>query len=120
MRFEYVTDDGYNVQGLAIDDISIPELGYKDDAESDTGWQANGFVRVDNKLPQDWYLAVVRFGDNGADVKPVPVSPSGDASFDIDGLGASGPYNKATLVIMGLTPHTIQHPTYDLSVRPAK
>ncbi len=120
LRFEYITDDGYNVQGLAVDDVSIPELGYKDDAEGDTGWQGDGFVRVDNKVPQSYYLAVVRFKNDGVDVRPVEVSPSGEASFDIDGIGPGGPYNKATLVIAGLTLHNIQHPTYELSVRPAK
>jgi hypothetical protein len=119
LRFEYITDDGYNVQGLAVDDISIPELGYTGDAETGADWQTDGFVRVDNKLPQEWYLAVVRTGDTAVDVRPIEVS-SGEASFDIDGLGAGGPYTKATLVIMGLTPHIIQHPTYELSVRPAK
>jgi hypothetical protein len=120
VRFEYITDDGYNVQGLAVDDISVPELGYYDYDDTDSGWQTDGFVRVENVLPQEWYLAAVRFGNGTVDIKPVEVSPSGEANFDIDGLGAGGPYNKATLVIMGMTPHNIQHPTYELSVRPGK
>ena len=120
VRFEYITDDGYNVQGLAVDDISVPEMGFRDDAESDTGWQGDGFVHVDNKLPQSYYLAVVRTNATGVDVWPIEVATSGEASFNIEGLGANGPYTKAYLDIVGLTPHNIQHPTYDLSVRPAK
>ncbi len=120
LRFEYITDDGYNAQGLAVDDLSIPELGYKDDAESDTGWQGAGFVRVANKLPQTYYMTLVKFNKNGFDIQPVAVDASGEASFNIDGLKAGGPYTKAVLVIAGLTPDNIQQPTYELSVRPAK
>jgi len=40
VRFEYVTDEAYNTAGWAIDDISVPELGYSTDAETgDDGWQ---------------------------------------------------------------------------------
>lgn len=118
VRFEYITDDGYNAQGLAVDDISIPELGFKDDAESDTGWEGAGFVRADNKLPQSYYLAVVKYHAGGVDIQPVEVDVSGQASFDVAGLGDK--YSKAVLVIAGLTDHIIQHPKYELSVRPAK
>ena len=38
LRFEYVTDGGLNTPGWAIDDVSIPEIGLSDDAESDGDW----------------------------------------------------------------------------------
>ena len=120
VRFEYITDDGYNAQGLGVDDISIPEIGYMDNAEGDTGWQYEGFARVDNKLPQNYYLAVVRMSSSGLDVHPVEVDSSGNASFNIEGLGPGGPYSKAELVIAGMTPFNIQQPAYELSVRPNK
>jgi immune inhibitor A len=120
LRFEYITDDGYNAQGIAIDDVSIPELGYIDNAESDSGWQSEGFVRLDNKLPQSYYLAVARIGSPGVDIQQVEVDASGNASFNVEGLGAAGPYSKAVLVIAGLTPYNLQRPTYELSVRPVK
>ena len=34
VRFDYVTDEGFNEPGWAIDDISIPELNYQTDAET--------------------------------------------------------------------------------------
>ena len=43
LRFEYVTDDAAHARGFAVDDISIPELGFSDGADSDGGWQAEGF-----------------------------------------------------------------------------
>ncbi|MGC8874240.1 MAG: hypothetical protein ACP5SI_07325, partial [Chloroflexia bacterium] len=52
VRFELVTDDAINRPGLALDDIELPEIGFFDDAETDdAGWQAAGFVRVDNYVP---------------------------------------------------------------------
>ena len=49
IRFEYVTDDAVYVDGLLIDDLSIPELdlnpGYADD-----DWHADGFRLAGNPL----------------------------------------------------------------------
>lgn len=65
VRFEVITDDAVNMPGLAIDDVAIPEIGYFDDFESNSGdWQAGGWVYVDNNLPQHaWVQAVQRAGD---------------------------------------------------------
>ena len=44
--------DVFNEPGWAIDDISIPEIGYHTDGETgDDGWRAAGFVRIANVLP---------------------------------------------------------------------
>ncbi len=119
VRFEYITDDGYNAQGMAVDDISIPEIGYRDDAEGDTGWQAEGFVRIANVLPQRYYLAVVRFAKGGFDVQEVDVGPDGQATFSVEGWAGAGPYDRAVLIVAGMTRYTLQRAAYELSIRPA-
>jgi hypothetical protein len=113
VRFEYITDDGYNASGIALDDISIPELGWNDDAENDTsGWQASGWARVANRLPQSYYLALVKFtSDDAFTVHPVEVSAEGKAALTLD-----GDYTRAVLVIAGMTPYTIQKAHYTLNV----
>ena len=63
IRFEYITDEGYNAPGIAIDDLRVPETGYSDNAEADNGWNAQGFVRIGNTMPQSWYVALI---ENGA------------------------------------------------------
>lgn len=64
IRFEYITDAAVNGEGLLLDDISIPETGYFSDFENDAGgWDAEGFVRVGNILPQTFRLALIAFGD---------------------------------------------------------
>jgi len=115
LRFEYITDDGYNAQGFAVDDISIPELAYVDDAESDTGWQSTGFARIHNSLPQRFYLAAIKLNSNGFEIQPVQVGPSGDVSFTIDGLGTT--YDTAVLIVAGETPHTLLKAAYSLTVQ---
>jgi hypothetical protein len=63
LRFEYVTDDATTEVGMLIDDISIPEIGYSTDVESGAdGWQAEGWVRIDNVLPQRYLVQMVEFG----------------------------------------------------------
>ncbi len=44
LRFHYLTDGGVALKGWAIDSISIPEIGFGDNAEvSPNGWSLNGF-----------------------------------------------------------------------------
>jgi immune inhibitor A len=64
IRFEVITDDAVTQPGLVIDDVSIPEIGYQSDFEADGGgWQAAGWVRTDNRLPQQvWVQAVQQIG----------------------------------------------------------
>jgi bacillopeptidase F (M6 metalloprotease family) len=60
LRFEYVTDGALNLHGLAIDDITITGV-LNDDAESDNGWKADGFVRSTNVVAQRFLVQVLRF-----------------------------------------------------------
>ena len=47
LRFEYITDAAVHGEGLLLDTLSIPEIGYSSDFESDDGgWTAEGFVRI--------------------------------------------------------------------------
>ena len=66
LRYEVITDDGVNQPGMAIDDISIPELNYASDFESDDGgWLAAGWLLTDNQLPQEMWVQVAAL--NGAE-----------------------------------------------------
>jgi hypothetical protein len=63
LQFEYVTDLAVNGDGFVIDDISIEAIQYFTDFELDTGgWEGRGFVRVKNRLPQNFgYTALSSF-----------------------------------------------------------
>jgi hypothetical protein len=61
LRFEMITDDGINRPGMAIDDVSIPEIDYTADFEvDDGGWEANGWLLTDNRLPQQAWVQVAQ------------------------------------------------------------
>jgi immune inhibitor A len=73
VRFEMITDDGVDQPGMAIDDVAIPELNYSSDFESDPGgWRAEGWIRVDNRLPQQTWVQAIEF--SGSDAHNVQVT----------------------------------------------
>jgi len=63
LQFEYITDLAVNGEGFLLDDVAIPELGYKTDFENDLGgWLANGFVRIQNQLLQKYLVTLINRG----------------------------------------------------------
>jgi hypothetical protein len=66
VRFEVITDDATAMPGLAVDDVRVPEIGYRASFEDgDAGWQAEGWVRTDNRLPgRAWVQAVEQVGSD--------------------------------------------------------
>ncbi|HMQ54825.1 MAG TPA: immune inhibitor A [Anaerolineae bacterium] len=116
VRFEYVTDDAVNQPGWTIDDISIPEINFFDDVESGVnGWQAEGFVRIDNVLPQKFVVQVIELGDE-VTVRPVTLDESNYGTLQLEGLGTT--VDKAVLVISGVSPVTTEPASYEYRVRP--
>ncbi|MGQ9889289.1 MAG: hypothetical protein ACUVSX_12475 [Aggregatilineales bacterium] len=64
VRFEMITDDAVNQAGMAIDDVRIAEIGYASDFEDDAGgWQAEGWVWVENALPQRAWVQLAQRAD---------------------------------------------------------
>lgn len=96
LRFEYVTDGALNFNGLAIDDIAIPEIGFSDDAEQDRGWVANGFIRSSNVVKQRYVVQVIRPGATPAVERHIV--EAGTLELDIDGS------NDRRAPILAVTP----------------
>jgi immune inhibitor A len=116
LRFETITDDAYNAPGWAIDDISIPEINFFDGVENGTnGWQASGFVRTDNVLPQHYVVQVVESGPP-AQVVRVPLDDQNRGMLTIKGFGTSVP--QAELVITAEAPTTTEETEYQFSLVP--
>ncbi|MBN2534536.1 MAG: immune inhibitor A [Spirochaetales bacterium] len=52
LSFRTWQDGAYTLQMMYIDDISIPEIGFFDDVESDQhNWEAENWLRTDGKFP---------------------------------------------------------------------
>jgi immune inhibitor A len=113
LRFEYVTDSNVTGEGFLLDDVSIPEIGYFTDFESDSaGWQAAGWARIQNVLPQSYGLALISVG-NTTTVQDITLNP--DITADIPFTIGDG-VNNVVLVVSGTTRYTRQLATYRFSV----
>ncbi len=116
VRLQMITDDAVNLEGLAVDDVRIPELGYTEDFEGgDGGWQTGGWVRTNALLPQRWLVQVIEQRAGGPQVKTVPVGPDGTATTTLDGLGKD--VTEAVLVVSALAPVTTERAKYEVKSR---
>jgi immune inhibitor A len=115
LRFEYVTDAAVHGEGFLLDDVSIPEIGYFTDFEADADeWLAQGFVRIQNVLPQTFRLALISKGETTS-VEYVPVSADITAQIPIRiGRGV----DEVILVVTGTTRFTRQEAAYRFSILP--
>lgn len=115
LRFEYITDGAVNGEGFLLDDIAIPEIGYFSDFEQDDGgWQAAGFVRIANSLPQTLRLSLVRWGAQTT-LEYIPLTADNTAEIPLhfeDGMA------DMTLVVSGATRFTRQKAIYRFSFVP--
>lgn len=113
IRFEYVTDSVANGEGMLIDEIAIPEIGYHSDFESgDDGWEADGWLRIDNVLPQTYRVSLITFGDT-IEVTPIPLD--NDTAADIR-LLLGKDIDEAVLVVSGTTRFTRQKAAYRIAI----
>ena len=109
LRFEYVTDEGVNHHGLAIDDVAIAELDFFDDAEDPGNWSSEGFVRTDNSVPQRFAVSLIPDGE-AADAVAMVLDSSNRGSIAVP---AGEP---AVLVISALGEVTAVRAEYQLTV----
>lgn len=103
LRFEVVTDDAVSLAGMALDDIQVAEAGFHDSADTELGWDAEGWVRLDPRLPQRWSLQAILDHAGGLEVKRIPAGSEGRAELRLDDIPADA---KVTLAVSGLTPGT--------------
>ena len=96
-----------------MDDISIPEIGYSADFETDNaGWQAEGWARIQNILPQSYRLALISEGE-ATQVQYITLDP--DTTVNIPFTISVG-VESVTLVVTGTTRFTRQLAPYRFSV----
>lgn len=114
-RFEYITDAAVNGEGLLLDDLSISEISYSTDFEDDNGgWEPEGFVRIQNRLPQTYRVSLIRLGDN-IEVESRSVTADEILSFPLNVEGGESDY---ILTVTGTTRYTRQPAVYRFRLRP--
>jgi len=114
LRFEYITDAAVHGEGLLLDYMSIPEIGYFTDFESDDGgWEAEGFVRIENTLPQTYRLALLHLG---AVPRVEYLTASEDNKIEINVSPEETGSSSTILVVTGTTRFTRQPANYWIEI----
>jgi len=111
LRFSYVTDDAVNTEGWFIDNLAIPALSFVDSFEGElAGWESEGWVLTDNRLPQRWLVQALVFNEGRLEqVARLPVGEDGRAMVDLTGLSN---HRHIVLAISGLTRVTMEKASY--------
>jgi len=113
IRFEYVTDAALNGEGFLLDDVRIDAINYSADFETDDGgWAAEGFVRVENVLPQTYRLSLIIKGDT---TTVTPITINADQTVDIPLSLNAG--EEAVLIVAGTTRFTRQPTAYQIEIK---
>jgi len=109
LRFEYVTDAAVHAEGFLLDDIAIPETDYFTDFETDTGgWVGDGFVRINNLIPQTYQVSLIKLGDETT-VEKYALSGENRLSLTLEiGQGV----DEVVLVVSGTARFTRQPAAY--------
>jgi hypothetical protein len=114
VRFEYITDAALNYSSLMLDDISVPEIDYTCSFEEDAcGWESNGFVRVDNTLPQTFVVQLIHEPGGQTTVERLPLDANRQGSLSLTLKNS----DTAILVISGTTPFTTEKASFELEIK---
>jgi hypothetical protein len=117
VRFEYITDEGTHRPGWAIDDISVPELNFSDNAESAGAWVPLGFQRLAGPLQQGFVVQLIETRNGVTQVRSVALDDSNRATVSL-AEGGMGP-EEAVLVVSAVTDGTTEPASYRYSIHPA-
>ena len=115
LRFHYVTDAAISGMGLCFDDISVPEIGFLDSGLGNDAWNAEGFLRINNRVPQDYIVQVIEVGDETS-VREVALDENNRGEMAISGLEY---LDDVVVVVAALAPKTIHEAGYTLALEPA-
>ncbi|MFO7583670.1 MAG: immune inhibitor A [Anaerolineales bacterium] len=114
LRFEYVTDAAVHGEGFLLDDISIPAIDYFTDFEQDDGgWEAAGFARIQNQLPQTFRLSLIYKGD---DIHIEKLELPADQALEIP-ISIGSDVSEVILVVSGTTRFTREVGVYSVTIR---
>ncbi len=114
IRFDYITDTAVTTAGLLLDDIRVDAIDYYTDFENgDDGWVANGFVRIDNILPQTYQITLITMGDETT-VERITLDENMKINIPLTNDSQD---EKLILIISGTTRFTKQQAIYSYTIR---
>ncbi len=112
IRFELMSNLGTSYHGMAIDDLRIRAMNYREGFETpDDTWLAEGWIRTDNRLPNITWLQAVQENRDGIHVSRALVAGSGDLTVDIlPGV------DQALVAVSPVVAHTSMSTDYELGI----
>jgi hypothetical protein len=113
LRFEMITDEAVAGEGMLIDDVAVPEIGYFSDFEADDGgWTAAGFVRIQNRLPQSYRLALITTSGRQTHIQKLALDENHSLRLPVRLENSN---DEVILVVSGMTRYTHQQAPYRFS-----
>ena len=113
VRFNYVTDDAISSAGFCLDTITVPELGYYDDASVDQGWVSDGFYRTNTYVKQTYMIWVVCAQNGLWEIKSVDMDSLNQGHIDIPGLSQ---FDEVALIIGTVARGSSRYAEYEIIV----
>ncbi len=112
LRFHYVTDEALHGTGICLDDINIPQVGIIGDGNSAESWDAQGFRRIENRVPQEYIVQVVEVGGSNV-VRELKLDAENKGQLVVP---ASRNLKEMLVIVAALAPDTRQPADYQLFV----
>ena len=107
LRFQYITDDAINGSGLCIKDFAGNGAGNWQE-----GWQAEGFVLMDNLTPQQFSVQVIQVGPD-IQVTAMDLDSRNSGALTID---RPEEWERLVVAVGALAAKTRQQASYELTV----
>jgi hypothetical protein len=116
LRFEYISLAGRDNPGIAIDNIAIPEIDYRDTADSDGNWETRGWMRINNQIPQRYLVQIVRSGTETTPPSVRQLIGVGDEATDGTWQIAMEAQELMIIAISPVTHETQQPAQFDFTI----
>ncbi|NJL94064.1 MAG: PDZ domain-containing protein [Anaerolineae bacterium] len=121
LRFDYVTDQAVTLPGWVLDDVAIGEINFFDNFEQpNSAWEAEGWVRITNSLPQNYIVQLIEFDEGIAITRLLMPGDGTRGTWEIQtpqqGIPSRG---RAVLAISAATPITTEATQFNLRIAPS-
>lgn len=114
VRFSYLTDGAITGDGLLLDDISVtPMRDGKPGTGLEISWTAEGFLRTDGWVEQDYLASLIFIGDE-ITVQRLAVTEDGDGEWAVPLQRED--VDEAVLILSALAPATHHPAAYGLDI----
>lgn len=114
LRFDYVTDGAVTGEGLALDNISIPQIDYTTNLDQDDGgWIADGFAWIENLLPQTYLVSLINTSDSSVPIQKFHVAAGETVTIQFTGKPTQA---ETVLVVSGSNRFTRQKAQYSIAI----